>query len=536
MKKNKFTLGWFFISLLMAFAVTACDDEDDNVATVTFPEKQTIGGAASETKSLTFDAVADWTLTSSSTWCYFITEGTPAAKATEGVKEYSISGKAGKQTVTIGISDEGQDYDNTTVASITISMNGQEAVLAEVTRNAAGRTFKLYKKGAGDEWVEVSAEEGIEAGYNDFITYKAVANFRFAATNRPEWLSIEGGSIVGSANQEVEFGIKVVENRPDFSKYVQVGNINFQDEEGKQVYTYTVNYKGMDPKDMKLSGPNAFNWVVSLKGDTFTQTSSTGAEGTSVNLTYNNFVEYTVDVLNDDFVSVFVEKCEQDGITIFKTSIPDPENPDEELVDWIHTTNNGKNKVRVTVDPSNEKRIGYVLVLPKALYEQVAADPFCEKGNDGLIGYDESTGEYGILSKYQNFNMLMEFTQEDIKQEAKQEFTVKLNGFQVINCDEITDSFEIKFIKDNWGNDIVMKSIQANNRDFYLISPMMSSEYSVEVYNEQAQEITDTIKLEQTGDSMGITIPNDWDGTHMYVVFKDYENSPKKVLMITPKQ
>ncbi|MEI3489498.1 MAG: hypothetical protein V8Q94_09210 [Bacteroides stercoris] len=166
MKKNKFTLGWFFISLLMAFAVTACDDEDDNVATVTFPEKQTIGGAASETKSLTFDAVADWTLTSSSTWCYFITEGTPAAKATEGVKEYSISGKAGKQTVTIGISDEGQDYDNTTVASITISMNGQEAVLAEVTRNAAGRTFKLYKKGAGDEWVEVSAEEGIEAGYN----------------------------------------------------------------------------------------------------------------------------------------------------------------------------------------------------------------------------------------------------------------------------------------------------------------------------------------------------------------------------------
>ena len=44
--------------------------------------------------------------------CYFITEGTPAAKAAEGVKEYSISGKAGKQTVTIGISDEGQDYDN----------------------------------------------------------------------------------------------------------------------------------------------------------------------------------------------------------------------------------------------------------------------------------------------------------------------------------------------------------------------------------------------------------------------------------------
>lgn len=132
--------------------------------------------------------------------------------------------------------------------------------------------------------------------------------------------------------------------------------------------------------------------------------------------------------------------------------------------------------------------------------------------------------------------MLMAFTQEDIKQEAKQEFTVKLWGYQEINCDEITDSSEIEFIKDNWGNDIVMKSIQADNGDFYLISPMMSSEYSVGVYDEQAQEITDKIRPEQTGDEMGITIPNDWDGMHMYVVFKDYENSPKKVLMITPKQ
>ena len=87
MKKNKFTLGWFFISLLMAFAVTACDDEDDNVVTVTFPEKQTIGGAASETKSLTFDAVADWTLTSSSTWCIYYgrNSGCQSYRGCEGI-------------------------------------------------------------------------------------------------------------------------------------------------------------------------------------------------------------------------------------------------------------------------------------------------------------------------------------------------------------------------------------------------------------------------------------------------------------------
>lgn len=547
MKKNKFTLGWFFISLLMAFAVTACDDDDNDVVNVTFPEKQTIGGAVNETKSLTFDAVADWTLTSSSTWCYFITEETPAAKAAEGVKEYAISGKAGKQTVTIGISEEGQEYNQATVASIIIRMNGQEAVLAEVTRNAAGRTFKLYKKGEGDAWVEVSAEEGIEAGYDNFIQYKAEANFRFAATNRPEWLSIEGGSIVGAANQEVLFGIKVVEGRPEYSKYEQNAPINFQDEEGKSVFTYPVNYKGMDPEAMELSGPNPYNWVVSLDGKTFVQTSTSGAEGTSINLTYNNFVEYTVDVLKDDFVPVFVEEYDNYGMTAFKTNIPNPELPDEPMVDWIHITKNGKNKVRITVDPSDTKRKGYVLILPKALYEQVAADPFCEKSDNGLIGNDESTGEYGILSKFQNFNMLMVFTQDQIKtgEEDKKEFSVKLWGFQETNCSDITNEFEIDFIKTTFGKDVIMKSIQANSGEFYTISPMMSEEEinfaGVEVYNDQGTNITEQIKPEPASDdngmAIGIAIPGDWDGAHLYVAFKGNESGKdyKKVLMITPQ-
>lgn len=534
MKKNKFTLGWFFISLLMAFAVTACDDDDNDVVNVTFPEKQTIGGAVNETKSLTFDAVADWTLTSSTTWCYFITEETPAAKAAEGVKEYAISGKAGKQTVTIGISEEGQEYDQATVASIIIRMNGQEAVLAEVTRNAAGRTFKLYKKGEGDAWIEVSAEEGIEAGYDNFIQYKAEANFRFAATNRPEWLSIEGGSIVGAANQEVLFGIKVVEGRPEYSKYEQNAPINFQDEEGKSVFTYPVNYKGMDPEAMELSGPNPYNWVVSLDGKTFVQTSTSGAEGTSINLTYNNFVEYTVDVLKDDFVPVFVEEYDNYGMTAFKTNIPNPELPDEPMVDWIHITKNGKNKVRITVDPSDTKRKGYVLILPKALYEQVAADPFCEKSDNGLIGNDESTGEYGILSKFQNFNMLMVFTQDQIKtgEEDKKEFSVKLWGFQETNCSDITNEFEIDFIKTTFGKDVIMKSIQANSGEFYTISPMMSEEEinfaGVEVYNDQGTNITEQIKPEPASDdngmAIGIAIPGDWDGAHLYVAFKGNES------------
>jgi len=456
MKKNKFTLGWFFISLLMAFAVTACDDEDDNVATVTFPEKQTIGGAASETKSLTFDAVADWTLTSSSTWCYFITEETPAAKAAEGVKEYSISGKAGKQTVTIGISDEGQDYDNTTVASITISMNGQEAVLAEVTRNATGRTLKLYKKGEGDAWVEVDKNEAIEAGYSNYITYKAVANFPFAATNRPEWLDIEGGALVGAANKEVEFGIKVVDGHPEFSKYEQTGNINFQDEEGKSIFTYPVNYKGMNPEAMSYEGPQPWNWEVSMDGKTFIQTNQ-DISGNSESSSYNKFVEFTITAFNDEFYPIYVEEYTNlQGNADYRCYLDDDDDAWMDLEVKVPKTG----KARVTVLPVKtedeiEERTGYVFVFPKALYDKIAEDP--ENEDFGLI-VNSASGEEGMAQKelryeYTESNLLMNFIQKDQgsgEEEKAIEIIDRLENFgQTVECTEIIGE-EADSYKSEW--------------------------------------------------------------------------------------
>lgn len=491
MKKNKFTLGWFFISLLMAFAVTACDDDDNDVVNVTFPEKQTIGGAVNETKSLTFDAVADWTLTSSTTWCYFITEETPAAKAAEGVKEYAISGKAGKQTVTIGISEEGQEYDQATVASIIIRMNGQEAVLAEVTRNAAGRTFKLYKKGEGDAWVEVSAEEGIEAGYDNFIQYKAEANFRFAATNRPEWLSIEGGSIVGTANKEVLFGIKVIDNRPDFSKYAQKGNLNFQDEEGKSIYTYAVDYKGMSPEAMSYEGPKQWNWTVAKDGKTYYQTNS-GISGTEETISeYRKFVEFTITAKDDEFEPIFVEEYQESGMTMYRLSVYPEDN-----VNWMHVTKYENGKVRVTVDESEEERTGYVFVFPKALYDKIAEDPF---GDNGLFEMNPETSTQQLKYEYTENNLLMNFVQKEQKQAGDEG-----SGFKITYTDsegspaeaEITHKPELS---NNYGTEDCYEFTQPQtgmiDQSFY-IDPMLEGTYDVDwtysVLYKGDNEYTDT--------------------------------------------
>lgn len=545
MKKNKFTLGWFFISLLMAFAVTACDDDDNDVVNVTFPEKQTIGGAVNETKSLTFDAVADWTLTSSTTWCYFITEETPAAKAAEGVKEYAISGKAGKQTVTIGISEEGQEYDQATVASIIIRMNGQEAVLAEVTRNAAGRTFKLYKKGEGDAWIEVSAEEGIEAGYDNFIQYKAEANFRFASTNRPEWLSIEGGSIVGAANQEVLFGIKVVEGRPEYSKYEQNAPINFQDEEGKSVFTYPVNYKGMDPEAMEYEGPGQWNWTVSLDGQTFIQTSQ-GISGGEETSSYNKFVEFTITARNDEFEPVFVTEYQDwTGNTAYEYV----DNDDRAWMNvQVRDPKTGKIRVKVMkLDTSmgEEERIGYIFVFPKALYDKMQENPE-EYGVIVKGEYDQETMTTPISLReeyFQNY-LLMNFIQKEQKKPGEVE-EAAFNVYYKESEDEGAEKIDIEqtlvtgqHVEPNWGTKKVY-SIQPNTIKQFFVEPILEGEWEVQAYKGQgisqtditkdictraegAKEVTislENINIEETGD-IELLIKQNWANQMVLIIKK----------------
>jgi len=546
MKKNKFTLGWFFISLLMAFAVTACDDDDNDVVNVTFPEKQTIGGAVNETKSLTFDAVADWTLTSSSTWCYFITEETPAAKAAEGVKEYAISGKAGKQTVTIGISEEGQEYDQATVASIIIRMNGQEAVLAEVTRNAAGRTFKLYKKGEDDAWIEVSAEEGIEAGYDNFIQYKAEANFRFAATNRPEWLSIEGGSIVGTTNQAVLFGIKVIENRPDFSKYAQKGNLNFQDEEGKSVFTYAVDYKGMNPEAMSYEGPKQWNWEVSLDGKSFIQTNQ-GISGGSESSSYNKFVEFTITALNDQFYPIYVEEyTDFQGNPGYEYFLAD----DKSAWMKLEVKDAKTGKARVTVSPLDpeqsdiEERTGYVFAFPKALYDKIAEDP--ENKDYGLfVSTDNGEGmpaQKELRYEYTESNLLMNLVQKELKsagsgsEEGEKAIElVKQNGEnygQTVECTELTGE-EAKFYKSEWQAAKVF-TVKASECESVKVNvPFEVASFEAELNKE---DVTDTYcSLPEDGVTTAIDVWGCQDiKSELVIVIRDAMYQKVTVLLVRP--
>lgn len=551
MKKNKFTLGWLFMTLLMLCCVTtACNDDDETATAVSFPQKQKIGGEVGDTKELTFDAVADWQLASSATWCRFVTETG---------EEFSLAGKAGSQTVTLKISAEGQDYgDNVSVATLSLFMGGQEAVIAEVVRNAKAYQLKVYKKvkkgdSDAEELVELGKDEPMVAGYDSYLSYVVKANFRFAATDRPEWLIIEGNSVVGAPNVDALVNLQVPASSV-YAKKQQNGTLSFQDEAGKAFYSFPVSYAGMAKEAIRIAGPSndPWNWEVALDGQTFSKTSISGAESTETTSTFRKFVEYNVTAFNDDYEALFVEKVEQDpgsGYFTFVTSVDEPVS-EEQPASWMHMEKKGNGVTRITVDASDKEREGYIFIFPKVLYDKVAIDPWSEELGFLSVERDIMTGEVSLAIGYQfeQNNLAMNVLQKEKMQEVGvAEFEVKLSAFSPVDCNVIDDEEVNAKITEQFG-DVVAQAVNLAANDFVTISPKMaedefdaSNTANVTVWKEsEAGVLEDYIKemkpepMDMT--SIGVTVPADAkEGTRLYIAFKNVSGAYKKVLVIEVK-
>lgn len=379
----------FFIGLLMTFCLAACSDDDDDTVAPIFPEKQNIICNAGETKEFTFTANTNWSLASSAIWCKFKTNDTD---------DFVLSGAAGKQTVTIIATGDDQKVDNISVAKLELTMGGQTIVVGEVTRSAVGYELKIFD----EEGKEVNE---LKVGYQSFSKFSVQANFRFAATNLPGWVELEGGSLVGAVDKKVGGGLKIIEDNSR-EKYPVAATdknvITFSDEEGKAFYSIKVSYDGMTPGAMKLTLPSTYatNWIVSMDGKTFTQKSTGGSTG---DVTIQKRMPFTIKTLNDDYEIVYMEEWE-DMQGNKNISVIDPD------MLWIHCEGE-KGKVNLTIDEykpnawDSETRTGYALVFSRAEYESI---------KDNL---EETVVENGeIAYKYEQSNLLIGFTQKEVKE------------------------------------------------------------------------------------------------------------------------
>lgn len=381
--------GCLFVGFLAACGLASCSDDDESAAAPVFPELQSFSCNIGETKEFTFEANTNWTLESSELWC----------KLVSGENEgFVLTGSAGTQTVTIRATDEGATVDAASVAKLWLTMGMQRTVIGEVTRSALGSELKIYD-------MEGNELEALTVGYDDFEPFKVKANFHFAVTGTPNWVEVEGGSLVGVSNQEIEGGLRVVQDGT-VEKYPVAATDNkmivFSAEDGKASFSFPLVYAGMDPMDIDVTAPSAnrYGWTVSMDGKNFAQEGGQGTSGGGS--TYTNRIPFTVKVLNDDYEFVYLEEWEDVSGTK-NISLIDPS------MLWLHCEGE-KGDISLRVDENEpqyagvpaEERTGYVLAFSRAEYESIKENLEANIVENGDIKY-----------AYQQRNLLIQITQKE---------------------------------------------------------------------------------------------------------------------------
>ena len=378
---------WLVLMALVSVTLfTACSSDDDDAVTPVFPQVQTIGGAAGAELDFTFDANESWSLSSDKIWCKLV-QG-------EKTDAFVLNGTAGKQTIKVKITADDASNDMS-VAQLFLNMGGQKVAIAEVKRSAADHKLQVFDA-AGNNITET----GITVGYNVYTKFTVKSNFRFAVTNTPAWVDLEGGFLVGTPNEAVVGGVAFKENQGVSAKYAiaKDGNytITFTSEDGKAAKTVPVIFEGMPEDMMEITRPNKkyaseWNvWNVSLDGKVFTQNGSSLNGGETNNFTFHNFVPFTLKTLDDAYQLVVFKKT-KNGLLVDESGAVKLQGE--------------KGNVKLTIEPlSSGSRTFLVYALPQAKYKTL------ENGPDDMLenNYTE------VKIDYNNY-ILMEVVQKEEK-------------------------------------------------------------------------------------------------------------------------
>ena len=374
---------WLVLMALVSVTLfTACSSDDDAVTPV-FPQVQTIAGEAGAELDFTFDANESWSLSSDKIWCKLV-QG-------EKADAFVLNGTAGKQTIKVKITDDDASNDMS-VAQLFLNMGGQKVAIAEVKRSAADHILKVYDAAGND-----ITETGITVGYNVYTKFTVKSNFRFAVTNTPAWVDLEGGFLVGTPNKDAVGGVSFKENQGVSAKYAiaKDGNytITFTSEDGKAAVTIPVIYNGMTTSTMDVTYPTSSQWAVwnvSLDGKVFTQNGSSLTGGDTNDFTFYNFVPFTLKTLGDAYQLVVFDKKE-DGL--------------REETSGAVKLQGEKGDVKLTVAPlGSGSREFLVYALPQSVFESL------ENGLDGMLEEDFMT----VKSDYDRY-FLMDVVQKEEK-------------------------------------------------------------------------------------------------------------------------
>ena len=505
---------WLVLMALVSVTLfTACSSDDDAVTPV-FPQVQTIGGAAGAELDFTFDANESWSLSSDKIWCKLV-QG-------EKTDAFVLNGTAGKQTIKVKITGDDAS-DDMSVAQLFLNMGGQKVAIAEVTRSAAGYKLQVFDAAGKD-----ITETGITLGYKDlagqpvYNKFTVKSNYRFAVTNTPAWVDLEGGFMVGTPNKDAVGGVSFKENQGVSAKYAIAKDrnytITFTSEDGKAAVTIPVIYNGMTTSTMDVTYPTSSQWAVwnvSLDGKVFTQNGSSLNGGDTNDFTFYNFVPFTLKTLGDAYQLVVFDKKE-DGL--------------REETSGAVKLQGEKGDVKLTIDAlSSGSREFLVYALPQSVFESL------ENGLDGMLEEDFMT----VKSDYDRY-FLMDVVQKEANSSADDQSaapTILEMNYLPVECKKdksmygsiISEAFgyngdEIYVAQSEVGSSL---TVNPNIKDWDP-NTMMETGY-LTVKDNNGNDVYAELSMDMNNNSIFfVDVPA---ATPMFMVFKD-NGTPVKVLVV----
>lgn len=505
---------WLVLMALVSVTLfTACSSDDDDAVNPVFPQVQTIAGAAGDELDFTFDANENWSLASSAIWCK-LAQG-------ENADAFVLNGTAGKQTIKVKITADDASKDMS-VAQLFLTMGGQKVAIAEVKRSAAGYELKVY-----DELGNDITETGIIVGYKDiagqpiYNKFSVKANYRFAVTNTPAWVELEGGFLVGTPNKPAVGGASFKENQGVSAKYAIAKEANytvtFSSEDGKAAVTVPVIYNGMTTNTMDVTYPTASQWAVwnvSLDGKVFTQNGSSLNGETTNAFTFHNFVPFTLKTFGDAYQLVVFENKEnglfEDGTGAVKLQ-------------------GEKGDVKLTVAPlGSGSREFLVYALPQSVFESL------ENGLDGMLEDDFMT----VKSDYDRYFLMDIVQKEDKKGESAVTAPIVTSMGMEADC-ALTSNADYKMYAEGFfnytGNEVFESTVYGG---YVAIYPQIDGwnpgdGASVVIYD-GAGNMMDTDTYDVGQDEKGIYVGMNVDGLAfpIFAGFNDAQGACKRVVFI----
>lgn len=363
---NLKSMSWI-MALAMMFIVsfTGCSDDDGEdggpIAPV-FPELKETNCGANETTEISFEANLDWEISSNAGWCKFINGE---------ISESIMSGKAGKQTIKIAVSADGQNYNDDAIAEITLKMGEKSQVIYKIKRAKKEYSDLVITDEEGNVYdaehpltikgnkisipiytsLKAQAEDGMEIGFTnpEWLTYRineetGMYEFTFNTDNE-EGLNIkypiaQGNGVLVFATADAETA------KTDKIRKVEIPLI----------------YEGVQADAIGIS-PTHMNVIVKPDGQSIISGETTSSELVS-----------TIIARNDEFhIIEFVQTYNSaEGAYTYDFS-------DDGDVDWVQSvigTGENKDKITLTVE-SNEgadEREAIVMVFPKVIYDKIKED------------------------------------------------------------------------------------------------------------------------------------------------------------------